>query len=106
VLTVGDAAAFIDPFTGSGMLMAFEGAELLADCVVKSENLEGVAAKYAMSYQRRFADRLNVGGMIRRVAFMPRSASFLILLLSFSRAARGYLARATRQSTRRRTNKS
>jgi len=30
LLTVGDAAAFIDPFTGSGMLMALESAEILA----------------------------------------------------------------------------
>ena len=30
LLSVGDSAAFIDPFTGSGMLLAFESAELLA----------------------------------------------------------------------------
>jgi len=105
VLTVGDAAAFIDPFTGSGMLMAFESSELLANCVVKGENFEDVAAMYKTDYRRRFANRLNVGGLIRRVAFMPRSASFLISLLSFSRAGREHLARATRRSPQTKTNK-
>jgi flavin-dependent dehydrogenase len=33
MLAVGDAAAFIDPFTGSGMLMALEGGELAARAV-------------------------------------------------------------------------
>lgn len=106
VLTVGDAAAFIDPFTGGGMLMAFESAELLANCIVSGEDFADVVAMYKTGYQRRFANRLAVGGLIRHVAFMPRSASFLISLLSFSRAAREHLARATRQNTQRRINKS
>ena len=34
LFAVGDAGAFIDPFTGSGMLMAFESAEILAKVIV------------------------------------------------------------------------
>ena len=105
VLAVGDAAAFIDPFTGSGMLLAFESAELLANCIAKNENTSGIAAAYRAEYQAQFARRLNVGGLIRRVAFMPGSASFLISVLSVSKAAREYLARATRRSKRIKTNK-
>ncbi|NJM52362.1 MAG: FAD-dependent oxidoreductase [Blastocatellia bacterium] len=33
LLTIGDAGAFIDPFTGSGMLMALESGEILAKTV-------------------------------------------------------------------------
>jgi flavin-dependent dehydrogenase len=36
LLTVGDAASFIDPFTGSGMLMALEGGELAADVIARA----------------------------------------------------------------------
>ncbi|HKC65104.1 MAG TPA: FAD-dependent oxidoreductase, partial [Pyrinomonadaceae bacterium] len=35
LLAVGDAASFIDPFTGSGMLMALESGELAAQCVAR-----------------------------------------------------------------------
>ena len=105
VLAVGDAAAFIDPFTGSGMLLAFESSELLANSIMEHENASEIAAAYKAEYQARFARRLNVGGLVRRVAFMPRSASFLISALSVNKTAREYLARATRQSTRTRTNK-
>ena len=35
LLAIGDSAAFIDPFTGSGMLMAFESGELVADVIVR-----------------------------------------------------------------------
>ena len=35
LLAIGDSAAFIDPFTGSGMLMAFESGELAADVIVR-----------------------------------------------------------------------
>ena len=35
LLAIGDSAAFIDPFTGSGMLMAFESGELAADVIIR-----------------------------------------------------------------------
>ena len=33
LLTIGDAASFIDPFTGSGMLMAFESGQVVAEAI-------------------------------------------------------------------------
>src|SRR6185503_10330779 len=36
LLTIGDAASFIDPFTGSGMLMALESGELAAGAILKN----------------------------------------------------------------------
>ncbi len=35
LLAIGDSAAFIDPFTGSGMLMAFESGELVAEMIIR-----------------------------------------------------------------------
>ena len=103
VLAVGDAAAFIDPFTGSGMLMAFESAELLAHCIEKDGI--SIADTYKAAYNRRFTRRLRVGGLVRRAAFMPRSAALVISILSPSRIAREYIARATRRSPQINTNK-
>src|SRR4029079_15893701 len=36
LLAIGDAASFIDPFTGSGMLTALESGQLAAESIVKN----------------------------------------------------------------------
>src|SRR6185503_9610961 len=56
LLTIGDSAAFIDPFTGSGMLMALESGELVADVIVRHEDKfsETVSAEYTAEYIRKF----------------------------------------------------
>ena len=45
LFTVGDSAAFIDPFTGSGMLMALEGSRLLAGCIAACASPDEIAAE-------------------------------------------------------------
>ena len=106
VLAVGDAAAFIDPFTGSGMLLAFESAELLAKCIYEHHDIKELAAAYSAEYSRQFTRRLNVGSLVRHFAFMPRSASIVITLLSLNRSVREYIARSTRKSAEAKINKS
>jgi len=108
LLTVGDAAAFIDPFTGSGMLMALESGQVAADTIARSLNLlrqgtgfESLAENYRSEYQRRFASRLRVSGLLRRAAFFPTLAEAAILLSGTSSSLRRKLARATRQSRKR-----
>ena len=103
---VGDAAAFIDPFTGSGMLLAFESAELLAKCIAEHHDVKELAAAYGAEYGRQFARRLNVGSLVRHFAYMPRSASVVITLLSLNRSVREYIARSTRKSAEAKINKS
>jgi flavin-dependent dehydrogenase len=84
---VGDAAAFIDPFTGSGMLMALESAEILADCIVRYCSIpEQIAANYRISHRDKFQKRLRVCAFLRRAAFVPAFAGFAISALSVSRA--------------------
>ncbi|HNU07787.1 MAG TPA: FAD-dependent monooxygenase [Pyrinomonadaceae bacterium] len=98
LFTVGDSAAFIDPFTGSGMLLALESAELLADAIVGGHD---IGAVYTRTYEARFAGRLRVSGLLRGAASWPRAASGLIASLSASRSILRRIARATRGERRR-----
>ena len=97
VFTIGDSAAFIDPFTGSGMLMAFESSELLARIIsTYSSELKTLAMEYRLSFERRFATRLRICSMLRRAAFSPAAAKVMILLLKTNSVARQLVARSTR----------
>jgi flavin-dependent dehydrogenase len=101
IIAIGDAAAFIDPFTGSGMLMAFESGELAADVIVRHRNkLEDVGAAYADEYIRKFDSRLRISGWLRRAAFKPRLAGLGIALCGASKHFRSRIARATRAGKR------
>jgi hypothetical protein len=97
LFSVGDSAAFIDPFTGSGMLMALESGGILADCIKRNCSVpEQTAESYRILYQNKFQKRLRVSAFMRRAAFVPAFAAFAITALSLSRSARMILARATR----------
>lgn len=122
LFAAGDAAAFIDPFTGSGMLMALEGGELAARAVaraldaarsqnagratenahptsheLKTEAFDALAREYRAAYDERFGVRLRLCGMLRRAAFAPSVfAEFAVLTLGASARLRRVLARATR----------
>ncbi|HEX8492922.1 MAG TPA: FAD-dependent oxidoreductase [Pyrinomonadaceae bacterium] len=110
LLAIGDAASFIDPFTGSGMLMALESGELAAEVI--SRHLHGLrlaqngsaqlfrllAEDYRAGYAERFNSRLRVCQLLRRAVFVPRLAEAGIRVLSASRRARRHLARATRKA--------
>ena len=105
LLTVGDAAAFIDPFTGSGMLMALESGQVATEAIVKNlaqlrrgSGFQSLAINYEAEYQRRFASRLRVSGLLRRAAFFPNLAEAAIILSGTSSTLRRKLARATRHS--------
>jgi flavin-dependent dehydrogenase len=104
MLAIGDAAAFIDPFTGSGMLMAFESGELAADVIVRHRDqltdIELIGAVYAGAYVRKFDSRLRISGWLRRAAFKPRLAGLGIALCGASKHFRNRIARATRAPKR------
>jgi menaquinone-9 beta-reductase len=110
LLAVGDAAAFIDPFTGSGMLMALEGAQVAAEMIIRhlpalrqGNGFESLANDYRTEYSRRFESRLRVSGLLRRAAFVPHLDEAAILFFGTSSRLRRKLARATRHSTSRET---
>ncbi len=104
LLTIGDAAAFIDPFTGSGMLMALEGGALAASVILRhlpdlqpGDLYNSLEADYTHRYWQQFGSRLRVCALLRRAAFIPALADVAIALLGASERARRALARRTRQ---------
>lgn len=127
LLAAGDAAAFIDPFTGSGMLMALEGGELAAESILRAldparshdarrstENAhptphdseantyDTLAREYRAAYDERFGARLRLCGMLRRAAFAPTAfAELAVMALGASARLRRTLARATRSGSSR-----
>ncbi len=105
LLAVGDAASFIDPFTGSGMLMALESGEVVAETIASKlelvrnqKTVTSIAREYERAYTRRFASRLRVSGLLRRAAFAPYLAETAIMLFGASARLRRKLARATRHA--------
>lgn len=105
LLVVGDAASFIDPFTGSGMLMGLESGGLAAETITRhlrqlraGEPFQSTALDYRARYSRHFNARLRLCSFMRRAAFIPRLAEALILTLGASDRVRRRLARATRRT--------
>ena len=103
LLAIGDAASFIDPFTGSGMLMALESGELAAAAIAPTlERLESETARQSVSenysrlYRARFNSRLRLCSMIRRAAFVPGFANLAIRFFGTSTSLRRRVASATR----------
>ena len=107
LLTIGDAASFIDPFTGSGMLMALESGELVANTITQhwrqldELQLRTLSEKYRAAYERHFNARLRLCSLIRRAAFAPGVADFAIRLFGANDTLRRRVARATRSQPKR-----
>ncbi len=110
LLAVGDAASFIDPFTGSGMLMALESGEVAAQSITawrasspddNRRTLDALHADYAARYAARFRHRLRICSLLRRAAFAPSPIiEAAALALNANRSARRWVARATRGSAK------
>jgi flavin-dependent dehydrogenase len=105
LLTVGDAAAFIDPFTGSGMLMAFETGEIAAQAILNclselraNTSFDDLAREYQSQYRKKFDSRLRICNLLRRAAFTPGLAEAAILCFGASARVRRRVARATRRT--------
>lgn len=100
LLAIGDAASFIDPFTGSGMLMALENGELVAIAVrnyFDNSSLDELTLKYRHAYAKTFTSRLRVAGLLRQAAFAPWIADLIIQLVDKNDFVRRRLADATRR---------
>ena len=101
LLNIGDAAAFIDPFTGSGMLMALENGELAAEVICRNrqqlatQSFATLAADYRQYHAAYFETRLRVSKWLRRAAFVPQFAEAVIFFVGNDRV-RKRLTRATR----------
>ncbi len=100
LITVGDSAAFIDPFTGSGILLALESSKIAADAITKSRSksldLKIIEDSYRNNYAESFDSRLRLCSWLRHAAFAPLLAETTIALLSLNRGLLKHIARATR----------
>jgi flavin-dependent dehydrogenase len=100
LIAIGDSAAFIDPFTGSGMLLALESGKIAASCITHhvESGPEEICRAYASEYSARFDRRLRFSGLLRNAAFVPLLADMTIRTLSMSSRLQRYVARATRSN--------
>jgi flavin-dependent dehydrogenase len=101
VLAIGDAGAFIDPFTGSGMLLALTSGELIAQVISASfaageMQPELISSRYQKIQRHSFNWRFRACALLRRLAFKPATRNVLALLLEQHRS----LARLAALSTR------
>jgi menaquinone-9 beta-reductase len=105
LLAIGDAAAFIDPFTGSGILMALESGDVAAQSIGnhlqklrEGSSFSALAHDYRQRYTQKFNSRLRACSLLRRVAFVPWLAEAAILCFGASTRLRHTVASATRPS--------
>lgn len=96
LLSIGDAAAFIDPFTGSGMLLALESAKFAADAIKNNNDLTFLAADYERAFSTAFNTRLKICALLRRISFIPLLAEVTVKALAISRNALKFIVRSTR----------
>ena len=97
LISVGDAAAFIDPFTGSGMLMALESSELLAECLAATPfSFEQISRNYRAAYHQKFGRRLALCKLMRPASFSPALAESIIFILRWNKTLRQFLTKNTR----------
>ena len=106
LIAVGDAASFIDPFTGSGMLMALESGALAAETIAnwlrasraRSTPFTALAHDYRARYDEKFNARLRLCSLLRRAAFAPQTVvEALVRTFGASASLRRCVARATRR---------
>ncbi len=101
LITIGDAAAFIDPFTGSGILLALESSKIAAKAIAShiggpNTSFGLMAAEYKSNYAAAFNRRLRICSMLRRAAFVPFLAELMINGLAVSETVTRRLAQSTR----------
>lgn len=102
VLAIGDAGAFIDPFTGSGMLLALTSGELAArvigEAFARNEySLNIISKKYQQLHRQQFGARFRTCALLRSLAFRPLARNLLATLLVRHRSLARLMAVSTRQ---------
>jgi flavin-dependent dehydrogenase len=86
LFAVGDAAGFIDPFTGSGILIALESSKLLAQ-IIRQHKAEfprdfmKFRQSYEQAYKAKFGKRFGLCNFLRFLAF---SSPLLVESIAFT----------------------
>jgi menaquinone-9 beta-reductase len=103
MIAIGDAGAFIDPFTGSGILLALKSGELAATVINRSLvegvcDIDLVAKRYDQLYRSQFGLRFQVCSLLRNIAFKPVIRDALVTALSRYNSLVKIIALSTRLS--------
>lgn len=101
VIAIGDAGAFIDPFTGSGILLALSSAELAASSVSDAFEADEmrpdlIARRYRQRHRDSIGWRFRSSQMIRRLALSPLGRKLLVPLVTRHEGLTRLLAQSTR----------
>ena len=96
LLSVGDAASFIDPFTGSGIALALESSRLAADAVIQNRSFENIANAYGRKYEATLKRRMRFTSYIRVAGRAGWLADGLIWVLGRNEGLRKLAAAQTR----------
>jgi len=91
VLNAGDAAAFIDPFTGDGISLALRTGVLAAECANK-----GGPERYAREYHARFSRAFQTAAFTRKLSRSPETIRRLAAFAFRSEVIRGWALKQTR----------
>jgi flavin-dependent dehydrogenase len=102
LLSVGDAASFIDPFTGSGIALALETSRLAAEAIVENADLEDIATAYSRKYDATLKRRMRFSSYIRMAGRSEWLSDGLIWLLNRNERLRKFAARRSRLNDSRR----
>jgi len=102
VILIGDAGAFIDPFTGSGILLALSSGELAANVISQSfaegvRDVDVIAKRYNRLHRARFGWRFLACALLRAVAFNPTARNALVTALTRYHSLAKLMALSTRQ---------
>lgn len=102
LLTLGDAFAFIDPFTGSGIYLALRGGELAADVVHRAftegrRAPEEITRNYLTEYRSMFGLRFKASTALRGFAFQPKLRNFAAHVLTHHPSILKLMAQSTRR---------
>lgn len=100
LFAIGDAGAFIDPFTGSGILMALESSEILTQILIaasgKLPEPHKAMSAYRKAYASAFERRLRMSSLLRKAAYSPWMAERAVSVMKVSERLRKTTARSTR----------
>lgn len=101
LLTIGDAFAFIDPFTGSGIFLALKGGELAAEVVDRAftegrRSPEEITRRYHAEYRTMFGPRFRISTALRGFAFGPRLRNVAAHVLTHHPSILKLVAQSTR----------
>jgi flavin-dependent dehydrogenase len=102
MIALGDAGAFIDPFTGSGILLALSGGELAARVINRSfaagvRDVEVIAKKCDRLHRARFGLRFLACALWRAIAFKPSARNALVTALCRYQSLVKLMALSTRR---------